>query len=182
LLEAAATVIAERGYEAATMAEIASRAGALVGSLYHFFPNKESLADALIGRYGEVIDEAFDRIDRHVISLPLDNLADALLDLLVEVQSEVRAMRALLEAREDFSAKRQEFRSAALGHIAHTLRLRIPGLNPETAQSMAVILLHNMKLMKALTAESGEPADPGAAAELRQMTRAYLASKITDQV
>lgn len=48
LLEAAAKVIAEKGYEVATMAEIAAHAGALVGSLYHFFPNKEVLADALI--------------------------------------------------------------------------------------------------------------------------------------
>ena len=50
LMEAAASVIAERGYEAATMAEIAARANALVGSLYHFFPNKEVLAEALIRR------------------------------------------------------------------------------------------------------------------------------------
>ena len=52
LLAAAAEVIAERGYEAATMAEIAARAGAQIGSLYHFFPNKEVLADALIERDG----------------------------------------------------------------------------------------------------------------------------------
>ena len=39
LLRAGADVIAERGFEAATMAEIAARAGAQIGSLYRFFPN-----------------------------------------------------------------------------------------------------------------------------------------------
>ena len=37
---------------------------------------------------------------------------------------------------------------------------------------MAVVLLHNMKTMKELVA------DQGAAAELRDMTRLYLASKL----
>ena len=38
LLEAGAAVIAERGYEAATMAEVAARAGAPIGSLYQILP------------------------------------------------------------------------------------------------------------------------------------------------
>ena len=40
LLEAAAAIFAEVGYEAATMRDIAGRAGASIGSLYQFFPNK----------------------------------------------------------------------------------------------------------------------------------------------
>ena len=72
LMEAAASVIAERGFEAATMAEIAARAGALIGSLYHFFPNKEVLADALIERYGVIIDEAFAKIDSQAASMPIE--------------------------------------------------------------------------------------------------------------
>ncbi len=47
LLQAAAAVFAEKGYEAATMTEIAARAGAPIGSLYQFFPVKEALADTL---------------------------------------------------------------------------------------------------------------------------------------
>jgi AcrR family transcriptional regulator len=171
-MEAAASVIAERGFEAATMAEIASRAGALVGSLYHFFPNKEVLADALIQRYGGIVDEAFARIDGQAASMPIGSLADALVNLLVEIQGESKAMRALLETRAEFSAKRQEFRDAALRHIARTLMLRSPRLPPETARHMAVVLLNNMKAMKELVD------DRGAAEELREMTRLYLTSRL----
>ena len=180
LMEAAASVIAERGFEAATMAEIASRAGALIGSLYHFFPNKEVLADALIQRYGGIIDEAFARIDGQAASMPIEALADALVYFLVEIQGESKAMRALLEARAELSAKRADFRDAALRHIARTLTLRSPRLPPERAGHMAVVLLHNMKTMKALVAGHGGATGDGASTELRDMTRLYLASKLPD--
>ena len=43
---------------------------------------------------------------------------------------------------------------------------------------MAVILLHNMKTMKALTFKEGIVNSPGAMNELREMNRLYLASKL----
>ncbi len=47
LLGAAAETIAEVGYEAATMTAIAERAGASIGAVYQYFPNKEALGLAL---------------------------------------------------------------------------------------------------------------------------------------
>src|ERR1700744_2850525 len=66
VLEAAAAVIAEEGYDAATMAQIAARARSPIGSLYRFFPNKEILAEALIRRYAVLVNETFDAFDRQV--------------------------------------------------------------------------------------------------------------------
>lgn len=43
ILEAAAQVFSERGFEAATTNQIAERAGISIGSLYQYFPNKDSL-------------------------------------------------------------------------------------------------------------------------------------------
>src|ERR1700761_4676248 len=51
ILDAGAAVIAERGYAAATMTEIAARSATAIGSLYRFFPTKEALTDALLQRY-----------------------------------------------------------------------------------------------------------------------------------
>ncbi|MDB5313522.1 MAG: transcriptional regulator [Gemmataceae bacterium] len=160
------------------MAEIAARAGAQIGSLYRFFPNKEVLADALIHRYGELVDAAFGAIEGRAVSLSVDDLADALVNILVELHGETRAVLALLEARSEWSGKRAEFRSAALRRIAQILMLRSPQLRPETADDIAVVLLHNMKTMKALTLEQGIATSPGAVAELREMNRLYLGSKL----
>lgn len=43
ILSAALDLFQERGYEATTMREIAVRAGASLGSSYHYFPSKEHL-------------------------------------------------------------------------------------------------------------------------------------------
>jgi AcrR family transcriptional regulator len=63
LLEAAAQVLVEHGYEKATTARVAERAGVSVGSLYQYFPSKEALVAALIehhaGEMVQVAEEAF---------------------------------------------------------------------------------------------------------------------------
>jgi AcrR family transcriptional regulator len=50
LLRASERVMAEVGYDAATMCAIAQRAHASIGSLYQFFPNKEAIAETLRAR------------------------------------------------------------------------------------------------------------------------------------
>src|ERR1700722_17154704 len=62
LLQAAAAVFQGRGFEAATMAEIAAQADAKIGSLYRFFPNKDAVADALMRRYAEALRAEYDAI------------------------------------------------------------------------------------------------------------------------
>ena len=153
LLEAGASVIAEKGFQAATMAEIATKAGAPIGSLYRFFPNKEILADALIQRFGELVARAFEEIDGRVKSMSMTDLAEALLNLMIDLQGERRAMRALLEAHSDWSTKRSEFRAGMRRRIARTLTLRHPKLSPKVARNMAVIILQNMKTVGVLSSE-----------------------------
>jgi AcrR family transcriptional regulator len=51
ILDVAAEVFADVGYDAATTNAIAARAEISPGSLYQFFPNKEAIAEALAARY-----------------------------------------------------------------------------------------------------------------------------------
>ena len=61
-------------------------------------------------------------------------------------------------------------------HIAHTLKRRKPQLGKKNAEAIAVVLLQNMKTMKALEPDR----DAGTIAELREMTQLYLRSKLGD--
>jgi AcrR family transcriptional regulator len=178
VLEAGAAVIAEKGYDAATMAEIAARAKAPIGSLYRFFPSKEILAQALIQRYAVLINEAFDSIDRRVDEVPVEAVADGLLDFMINLQDETKAMRGLLEARADWSDKRLEFRNLALKRLAKTISRYAPEMSRADAKDVAVIMLLNMKTMAALKFDKNIPTSPGAANELRLMNRLYLANKL----
>jgi len=69
IVTAAAQVLIEYGYEGATTARIAERAGVSIGSLYQYFPNKESLVAVLIEEHAteivEIMQEALDD-PRHV--------------------------------------------------------------------------------------------------------------------
>jgi len=55
ILEAAAAIVAEEGVAAATMHAIAKRSGTTIGSMYHFFPDREAVLVALMERHGRAI-------------------------------------------------------------------------------------------------------------------------------
>ena len=178
LLEAGAAVIAEKGYQAATMAEIAARAGAPIGSLYRFFPSKEVLADGLIQRFGERVDGVFAGFEGRLPGLSMAGLAEAFLTLMDDLDGEKPAIRALLEGYADSSAKRVAFRQGMRRRIARMLTLRSPRLRPRTADDMAAVVLQNMKMVGVLGEELRGEALAGALGELREMTRVYLASRL----
>ena len=178
LMRAATSAFAEKGFDAATMTEIAGLAGASIGSLYQFFPSKEVLADALLARYGELVAAALGKIEARAAELSATALADALLDLLVGLRQETSAAVALLDARAEWSARRAELRRLIRRHVARILLVRSPQLAPDLVESMAAILLQNMRAMAMLLAEQAQDEPPGALVELRDMTRLYLANRI----
>ncbi len=57
ILEATTRILTEEGYEKANTNRIAERAGVSIGSLYQYFPNKESLMNALIVKHSDEIIE-----------------------------------------------------------------------------------------------------------------------------
>ena len=65
-------------------------------------------------------------------------------------------------------------------HIAETLTLRCPKLNPKVARDMSVVILQNVKTVGVLKGELRGEALSGALAELSEMTRLYLAARLKD--
>ncbi len=55
ILEAAESLIAEKGYRAATMNDVATRAGTSIGNVYFYFSNKDEIVLAVIDRLCEEI-------------------------------------------------------------------------------------------------------------------------------
>ena len=175
ILEAAAAIISERGYEGATMAEIATRSGTKIGSLYRFFPNKESLADTIVMSALENIDTVFDRFDTGVHGLSIRALADDLMALIFE-QFTRPAFMKLLEAGQDWSVKREEFRSALLGRVARTLMIHTPKLSEKSAGDIAQVVVLNVKAVAMHRAFFDSASS--VAEEFRGMTRLYLESRL----
>ena len=59
ILEAAARVLAEQGYAAASTSRIADVAGVSIGTLYEYFENRDAVFDVLIDRELEKLVDVF---------------------------------------------------------------------------------------------------------------------------
>ncbi|MGY8606055.1 TetR/AcrR family transcriptional regulator [Gluconobacter cerinus] len=177
LLEAASDLMAERGYEATTMAEIAARAGAKIGSLYRFFPNKEAVADALVQRHIAVLEDEYAALAKRAAMLSPDALADVLIELLVTLHPRVKSLSALMEARTDSMEIRESARGHAIVGIAAALRVCAPGLDEALAKDIAAVVLNTMKVLRGMIAKDA-PTTPGAPDELRRMNRLYLSDRL----
>ena len=173
ILEAAAAVIAEKGYESATMAEIADRSGTKIGSLYRFFPNKESVADTIVVSTRKNLEVVFDKFDAGVKALSIRALADDLMALLLDHVFPKPALTKLLDAGQEWSVKREEFRSAVLRRVAKTLMIHSPTLPKKSAGDISFVILLNTKAI----ATHKELRD-SALNEFRDMTRLYLQSRL----
>jgi AcrR family transcriptional regulator len=154
LMDAGAGVIAERGYGAATMTEIASRAGASIGSLYQFFPSKEVLADALLKRYGERMAAALDAVLARAEGASPQAISEGLISVMTDLKADRAAALALLDAREESQSARQKLRNIMLSRIESILLLAAPRLAQGKAQMMSVMLLYMLKAIPPLLAEN----------------------------
>jgi len=85
ILDAAEAVIVEQGVDAATTNAIAERAQAGVGSLYHFFPNKDAIITALAARYQlELFDLASRMLEPEMATMPIPAMAERIVTPIAE--------------------------------------------------------------------------------------------------
>jgi len=174
LLQAGMAVFAEKGYEAATMTEIAARAGAPIGSLYQFFPTKDAIADTLIERYIALLEAELELLRTRAPNMDTATLVENLFALLRSNPRELAAALPLAEARMDERTRRSKFRRVLRKRIADILRVRTSTLSSEQARDMAIVVLQLMKAADTLSAEDGLSGRVAGLRDLRELARLYL--------
>ena len=182
LLEAAASVFAEDGYDATTMTEVAARAGAPIGSLYQFFPTKALLAEALYRRETDALAVALEGVvnEASATRRTLDATADGLFAALVGFCAARPALPIVAERREADAVRRSKAVPGLREQLAKWLSRAEPPPAPEMLQHAAILLLRMMKA--AVSVQTNQ--DPGAHAlikDLRAMLRWRLASLSVDR-
>lgn len=174
LLAAGAAVFADKGFDAATMTEIAARAGASIGSLYQFFPTKAALADALLEQHMNVVHAHLDAIAAQAATEPLPELAQALCHALVATRSANPGFVALLDSGNIDPAMIATIRKAMREQVAAILQRRAPHLPAPDLAAASAAVLQMMKSAAAMQADATLPGRAAALAELVQMLHAYL--------
>ena len=165
-------MFAERGYDAATMTEIAARSQTAIGSLYRFFPTKELVAEALLADYAERIGAAFSEVEAEAPALGPAALADALIDLMLRSRADHDVAVALLDGRGDAGELRNWSEGRRGVRSTGCLWATAPYLAIDRIDAGAAVLQQLMKSVVALAAED-TPNGP-LVAELRRLARLYL--------
>ena len=174
LIDAGAEVFAEKGYEASTMTEIASRAGAAIGSLYQFFPSKEALAEALFNRFAERAAASFARVEELAPGRSARELADLFIDYKLGLGTDRDAAIALSSSVAGIVERRKPLGDALRGRIAAILRAANGALGEDEAAAAAVIVNQVMKMIPALAATDDERA-AALIGEARKLMALYIA-------
>jgi AcrR family transcriptional regulator len=178
LIDAGAELFAEKGYEATTMTEIASRAGAAIGSLYQFFPSKEALAEALFNRFAERAAASFARVEELAPGRSARELADLLIDYKLEQGTDRDAAIVLLSSVASIIERRKPLGDALRGRIAKILSAANPALGEDEAAATAVLVNQVMKMIPALAATKDERT-PALVGEARKLMALYLAEVLS---
>jgi AcrR family transcriptional regulator len=173
LLDAGAELFAEKGYEATSMTEIASRAGAAIGSLYQFFPSKEALAEALFDRFAERWAASFARVEELAPGSSARELADLLVDHKLKQRTDRDAAIALSGAVAGIVERRKPLGDALRGRIAAILSAGNPALGQDEAAAAAIIVNQIMKMIPALASTEDERA-AALVGEARKLLALYI--------
>lgn len=176
LMAAGAAVFAEKGYDAATMTEIAARAGAAIGSLYQFFPTKEAVAGALHAEQLQALGSMLDEVAEATRGRSPEAMVDLLFTGLANFLAAHPAFGTLADRKAVDPAVKAESRRRMRAQIAAILGEAAPRLSRARAEAMAVVVLHFIRVIVALEAEAGLANRRAVLEELRAMLVAHLES------
>lgn len=144
ILDAAEAVFGEVGVEAATTNAIAERAGASVGSLYHFFGNKDAILYALSERYAESVQAVLER-ERRIDEpwVPLEELFTGMIATFAAMDDTHPGYMAVCRATDSASGGKSpvslQTERVMQEMVVELLRRRCPGIPDAEARLHAVL-------------------------------------------
>ena len=179
ILDTAEALIAELGVEGTSTNAIAERAKTSMGSLYHFFPSKEALIEALARRFAERKRELNAKaLPVHRARMPLEEVVERVVDgharFLAESPAFVPIYDAVTQGRAA-ACMNEELVDAIVGQVRAFLAARLPAMREQdrnTAALLSVTTVHGVLL----TAMRLPPRARGPLLrELKRMLVAYFA-------
>ncbi len=152
LTASAAALFVEKGFEATTMTEIASRAGASIGTLYLFFPTKQALAHAMLVEFSDQLSTRLDILRDRTKGLAPAAIADALFAELAQTMAAHPVYSILIDQPKDEDWRRV-IRAKRHDQIAALFAAAKPALPRGQAERLAEIVPQLMRITLMLRGE-----------------------------
>jgi AcrR family transcriptional regulator len=178
LLAAAAEVFAAKGFDAATMTEIAAQSESSIGSLYQFFRTKEAVAEALVRDQMDALWLRLDGLAERAPALATPELAHALAVCLVEFRAEHPSFATLVERPGTPSPMVADVRRKVRERVEAILARHAPRADRRRLRAMAPVVQHVMKSAVQLRGDLEGAELKAAARELDTMLAGYLVARL----
>ncbi|PWW03584.1 TetR family transcriptional regulator [Hoeflea marina] len=176
LLAAGADLFAEKGFDAATMTEIAANAGASIGSLYQYFPAKEPLAATLHASQIATLDTMLEELRGECVGLDASQFCHKLFLRLSDFLRANSSFAVLTERRtidpEVINSARARLR-AGLNSLLAVIEPPVP---EQRRPAMAAIMLHFIRIAGTISRDPDSSIRDRALEEMCGMLSGHLAA------
>lgn len=178
ILDAAAGIITENGFDAVTTNLIAERAAIPIGSIYQFFPNKFAILNALNVRYLEQIEVLHKGPDPgEDPTQTWEEMVDATIDKLAEFWASEKVLPLLWlgvlntpqlhPAVAESNRRSEEYNLILLDFV-------LPHVDALRRRLIARVMLHLSERLLTLSVTSGVEMAPHIVGELKVNLKAYI--------
>ena len=179
ILDAAALVFAEQGFEAATMEDIAARAETSIGSIYQFFPNKLAIFDDIARRYRDRARAFFEAIlESPLFDRPLGDIVDAAIEALWAFHDAEPAFRAVwvgLGLTQQVLAEGEALNRELAKRIEAVLAKKLHGLSAKHRPVVATMVVELLTAMLIVSARRDAAQSKVIKEETKVVLNRYLA-------
>lgn len=184
ILDAAAAVFDEVGFEAATTHEIAARANTAVGSLYQFFPDKLAIFNALELRHVDRVHVMWDKLLRpEIVQLPFPDFIHKIVTQVQELFEHPTSRIIFVKfftSPTIFKNIDASFTIEVIQFMAKFLKKRNPALTDKRSKILAEVCVNSTNALILLALRSNESHNREIIQEIEALLRAYLEADLGD--
>ncbi|KQO65060.1 TetR/AcrR family transcriptional regulator [Curtobacterium sp. Leaf261] len=182
LLDAAAAVIDEIGFERLTTAMVAERAGASIGTVYRYFPDRIAVVEALAARCTQRLGARFVESIEASGATTWEQGADALVDMTIEMYRTEPGFRAIRFGDVDDGTDAPDSDRMALlgGSVATIFRERFGFPDSARLATAWEVLAEAGHAVLARAHRRRGATDEALITEYRTMTRTYMRTVLAE--
>lgn len=185
ILDAAAIIFDEVGFETATTHEIAARAKTAIGSLYQFFPDKLAIFNALELRHVERVYVVWERLLRpEIVKLPFADFIHVLITQFQELFGQPTSKIVFVQfytSPKIFKNIDSSFTQEMIQLTAKLFKTRNPALTEYRVQLLAEICVHGINTLILLALRSDRDRSQAIFTEIEILLKGYLRDYLGDE-
>ncbi|MCH8203741.1 MAG: TetR/AcrR family transcriptional regulator [Candidatus Hydrogenedentes bacterium] len=179
ILDAAAQLLSDQGYDAVKTNLIAKRAGVSIGSIYQFFPNRFAIFNALADRYRKKIASALSKtMGPESPDRPWEEALEDGFESLAEMWRDDWAFHMVwlaIQNTAELTEARERYREMLINEeLVYFLRRILPDRSDSRLQAIARVMLEAGNVLLDQSMRNGDAQDPLVIDELKFLMHSYI--------